>query len=128
VRGIRPWDQFLDYAETVGRIEGSQTYAAMLNDGRLQKVFNAKVAELQGKPERPQLLGYSREAQQLHQIHVAVASLHRSMVKDPNTVPIPQGPVFPAERYEIEQQLDEQTQLDQQFDLAVADIYRSMKR
>lgn len=127
MRGARPWDQFLNYAETVGRIEGSQTYAAMLNDGRLQEVFNQRIEELAGEPHRPQLLGYSREAQQLHRIEVAVVSIHRSLASNPDAIPVPQGPIFPAERYRIEQDALEQISADHEFDLLMGDIYKAMK-
>uniref|UniRef100_A0AAU8GNU2 Tail assembly chaperone n=1 Tax=Mycobacterium phage Farewell TaxID=3158893 RepID=A0AAU8GNU2_9CAUD len=117
--GTRPWSQFLNYATKVARIEGSETQAAMLRDERLRPRFQQMLAESDGKPSRPELAGFTREVSAIHKVNVTLTHLLRVMSKN-MAIPIPQGPIYPAEQWELEKEQAELDELD-------ADIASSMK-
>jgi hypothetical protein len=59
VRGFRPWDQFLNYCNTIAQHRGGRLYAAQLTDPRYFPFIEQKLAESKGKSSRPGLEGYT---------------------------------------------------------------------
>jgi hypothetical protein len=60
-RGLRPWDQFHTYVKTLALTEGTQFWAAQLEDERFDGELETKLEELKRKPpEPPSLVGYNR--------------------------------------------------------------------
>ena len=99
---MRPWSQFLIYADTVARTDGARTLAAMLRDKRLLPSFEKQLERQSDESPRPDLVGHDRTAQGLHNIHVAVLRLLQATTRNPN-IELPKGPVYPAEVIEHQQ-------------------------
>lgn len=57
MRGLRPWDQFLNYCHTVAQERGGRLYAAQLKDPRYFELISNRIAEAEGKNVRPSLEG-----------------------------------------------------------------------
>lgn len=55
-----------------------------------------------GEAARPDLVGHDRTVQELHKVNVTLTRLLQATTRNPN-IPIPAGPVYPAEVLEKEQ-------------------------
>ena len=89
----------------------------MLRDKRLMKSFATKLAEFSEVP-RPELVGHSRDVQELHKLHVTLTHLLRVTARN-YSIPIPLGPLYPAEMMAIDAAEVELTELDDDIMLAM---------
>lgn len=105
IRGERPWTQFLNYCDRLGRTQGTELWAAYLNDERLFDAYRKEIekADEDKAEHRPSLIGFDRLSEGLHGLQVEIAVLNRALTRNP-AYPIPKGPVFPKERFEAEAQ------------------------
>lgn len=87
----------------------------MLNDDSLEAEFEKKLAEMGDEVARPELHGYSAEVAALHKVETALVELQRIVAKNLK-IPLPKGPVFPAERF---RERKDQAEIDGLF----ADIF-----
>lgn len=100
VRGEKPWTQFLNYCDRLGRTQGTELWAAYLTDERLFDSYRKQLASGDDtKEHRPSLTGFDRIAEGLHGMQVEIAVLNRVLTRNP-AYPIPKGPVFPKERFD----------------------------
>ncbi|OIN80867.1 hypothetical protein [Mycobacterium malmoense] len=81
---------------TVAKIEGSQLWAAQLDDDRYLPEVEKQMAQRRGE-DRPPLHGYSRVAAGLDTVANQIMLLRAEMGRWQG-VPLIKGPVFPAEK------------------------------
>lgn len=103
-RGLRPWDQFFNYVKTLALTEGTQFWAAQLEDERFDKEIQQKIAEMKKTDMRPSLIGYSRLVAMLDEltdhVHMLRAESGR-WERAPRPRPKPRMPSDRAEEREI---------------------------
>lgn len=104
VRGEKPWGQFLIYCDRLGREQGTELWAALLNDERLFPAYRKALAErVEDTVSRPSLAGFDRVAEGLLAVRTELALLHQVTARN-LAYPLPKGPLFPAERFEEEEE------------------------
>lgn len=91
----------------------------MLRDERLRAQFQKRLAAQGDTPSRPDLAGFTREVHEIHKMHVTLTHVLRALTRN-MAIQLPDGPVYPAEQYAIEQGAVELADLD-------ADIADAMK-
>jgi hypothetical protein len=96
---MRPWAQFLVYADYVANIEGARIWASQLGDDRFLPQFKEQFekAKANGEVSRPPLAGYSREVDGLFRVATEIRLLRAEIGKWGSAPPI-LGPVFPSEK------------------------------
>lgn len=110
VRGRRPWSQFLNYCDRLGRTSGTDLWAVYLTDPRLDALYREQLAERDPEQvDRLPLAGFDRHAEALLELRKDMAHLIRALGRP--GYPLPQGPIFPAERFTTEDQQVEATGL-----------------
>ena len=84
----------------------------------MQDLYRKQLAEIDptATPSRPALAGYDRHDQSLLSLRRDIAVLIRGMGH--RTYPLPLGPIFPAERFQIEDQYAEAAQLNSSVEAA----------
>lgn len=93
-------------------------WAAYLNDPRLDETYRKQLAERDPDERyRPDLAGYDRHVEALHALNTSIAHLIRQMGH--RTYPLPQGPLFPSDRFAIEDMKTEAAQLNSSVDAAL---------
>jgi hypothetical protein len=67
---LRPWDQFYNYVKTLALTEGSQFWAAQLEDERFDEELEQALEDAKRKrePARPALVGYNRLVQAIDEL------------------------------------------------------------
>lgn len=84
MRGTRPWDQFLNYCDTIAQHRGGRLYAAQLTDERYFEEIAKKLEESEGKRNRPALEGDTAEVEWLrivaNQIRMLTGALTQSRI------------------------------------------------
>lgn len=98
-RGVRPWDQFYNYIKTLALTEGSQFWAAQLEDERFDDELE-KALEMQkrGAPPPPPLVGYNRLIAALDELTDHVHMLRAESGRWANPPRARAKPRFPADR------------------------------
>lgn len=95
----------------------------MLNDDRnldeVKKALAEREAETGDVRVRPELRGYTREAKLLTQIAAKIVALHRSQTRN-LSIPMPEEPMFPAERIKLQEKSEE-------VDLLWSTVFAAMK-
>ena len=103
------------------RQRGTELWAAYLTDPRHDDEYRAQIAARNpDEVVRPELAGFDRHIEELMSLRADIAILIRGRIP---TYPLPQGPIFPAERFKTE---DDQTQAAVQWD-AIAEGQRRWK-
>ncbi|KLI04504.1 MULTISPECIES: hypothetical protein [Mycolicibacterium] len=100
---------------------------AMLRDERLRQQFQKHLAAQGDTPSRPELAGFTREVHELHKVHVTLTQLLRATTRN-MAIPLPAGPVYPAERWAVEQGEAELAELDADIATAMKPLVLSRKR
>lgn len=95
VRGQRPWDQFLNYCNTVAQHRGGRLYAAQLSDPRYFDEIKKRLAEAAGKSGRPGLEGDTAEVEWLRIVANQIRLLIRAMTQ--SNIEFIDGPQGPAD-------------------------------
>lgn len=101
-RGSRPWDQFYNYVKTLGLTEGSQFWAAQLEDERFDDELEKQLEENKHKrgQERPSLVGYNRLVSAIDELTDHIHSFRAESGRWASP-PRPRAkPRFPADRVE----------------------------
>lgn len=101
-RGLRPWDQFYNYVETLALTEGTQFWAAQLEDERFDDELAGKLEEKKRKrePDRPPLVGYNRLIAAVDELTDHIHSLRAESGRWASPPRQRAKPWFPADRIE----------------------------
>lgn len=94
IRGERPWNQFLNYCNTIAQIDGSQLQAAQLNDDRFIAEIEKLLHEKTGS-SRPSLEGDTAEVKAIRQLSNDIRLFLRVQGVQ---LPFLEGPEGPADR------------------------------
>lgn len=92
MRGLRPWDQFLNYCDVVAQVRGGRLHAAQLTDPRYRDEIKKRLAESDGKSTRPPLLGHTAEVDALYMVANQIRLLIRANGGEIEFIDGPEGP------------------------------------
>lgn len=102
IRGTRPWDQFLNYCDTIAQEVGGRFWAAQLNDPRYLPDIKKRYAEQQREPGngRPPLEGHTEVVKAIYLVANQIRLLIKATTQ--SEIEFIEGPEGPVDRINAE--------------------------
>lgn len=108
IRGLRPWDQFLNFCRDIAQTSGTRLRAAQLNDPRFEDEWELLLEEdkfaTSTKPFRPSWEGFSPEIEAMYDLSDDIRLLVKVMSH--SEIPFRARPESPVDRAKVKLRRD----------------------